>query len=98
MIRGLRRIIVIPPWVPSIGGKDPPTGPRCQRRAPRAARVVRGLAGLLLIALAAGCAPLPPAAPPETPLSGAFVYLVNHGWHVGMAVERQEGSPAIRPG
>src|SRR5712691_3685235 len=64
------------------------------RRAPRAACVVRGLAGPLLIALAAGCAPLPPAAPPETPPSGAFVYVVNHGWHVGIAVERQEVSPA----
>jgi uncharacterized protein (TIGR02117 family) len=67
------------------------------RRAPRAARVVRGLAGPLLIALAAGCAPLPPAAPPETLPSGAFVYLVNHGWHVGIAVERQEVSPANWP-
>jgi uncharacterized protein (TIGR02117 family) len=60
-------------------------------------RVVRGLAGLLLIAFAAGCAPPPPVAPPETPRSGAFVYLVNHGWHVGIAVERQEVSPAIWP-
>jgi uncharacterized protein (TIGR02117 family) len=60
-------------------------------------RVVRGLAGPLLIALAAGCAPPPPVAPPETPLSGAFVYLINHGWHVGIAVERREISPAIWP-
>ena len=56
---------------------------------------MRGLAGPLLIALAAGCAPLPPVAPPETSPSGAFVYLVNHGWHVGIAMERQEVSPAI---
>ncbi len=67
------------------------------RRAPRAARIVRGLAGPLLIALAAGCAPPPPVAPPEIPPSGAFIYLVNHGWHVGIAVERREVSPANWP-
>ena len=55
------------------------------------------LTGPLLIALAAGCAPLPPVAPPDTPRSGAFVYLISHGWHVGIAVERREVSPAIWP-
>jgi len=59
--------------------------------------VVRVLAGPLLVALAAGCSPLPPVAPPETFPSGAFVYLVNHGWHVGIAIERQEVSAAIWP-
>jgi len=49
------------------------------------------------VALAAGCSPLPPVAPPETFPSGAFVYLVNHGWHVGIAIERQEVSAAIWP-
>jgi len=58
---------------------------------------VTRLTGPLLIALAAGCAPLPPVAPPDTPRSGAFVYLISHGWHVGIAVERREVSPAIWP-
>ena len=58
---------------------------------------MRGLAGPLLIALAAGCAALPPPAPPEASPSGASVYLVSHGWHVGIAMERREVSPAIWP-
>lgn len=58
---------------------------------------MRGVGGPLLIAVAAGCASLPPVAPPETPPSGAFVYLVNHGWHVGIAMDRREVSSAIWP-
>jgi len=57
---------------------------------------VRGLTGPLLITLAAACAPLPPVAP-DIPRSGPFVYLVSHGWHVGIAVDRREVSPAIWP-
>ena len=58
---------------------------------------MRVLAGPLLIALATGCASLPPVAPPDSSRSGPFVYLVSHGWHVGIAVARQEVSPAIWP-
>jgi len=58
---------------------------------------VRSLTGPLLITLATACAPLPPVTPADTPRSGPFVYLVNHGWHVGIAVEQGKVSPAIWP-
>jgi uncharacterized protein (TIGR02117 family) len=58
---------------------------------------VKGLTGSFLIILAAACAPLPPVTPADTARSGLFVYLVDHGWHVGIAVERRELSPAIWP-
>jgi len=59
--------------------------------------VVRVLAGPLLVAFTAACAPLAPAPPPDTHRSGPFVYLVSHGWHVGIALARREVSPAIWP-
>jgi uncharacterized protein (TIGR02117 family) len=58
---------------------------------------VKGLAAPLLITLAAACAPLPPVTPADTPRSGPFVYLVSHGWHVGIAVEQGELPPTIWP-
>ena len=58
---------------------------------------MKGLTGPLLITLVAACAPLPPVTPAHTPRSGPFVYLVSHGWHVGIAVEQGEVSPTIWP-
>ena len=58
---------------------------------------MRTLAGPLLIAFTAACAPLPPVAPPDIPRSGPFVHLVDHGWHVGIAMERREVPEAIWP-
>ena len=51
------------------------------------------------LALGNACAPLPPvAAPaPAAPPSGPLVYLVSHGWHVGVALERSEVSPTMWP-
>ncbi len=58
---------------------------------------MKGLTGPLLITLVAACAPLPPVTPAHTPRSGPFVYLVSHGWHVGIAVEQGEVPPTIWP-
>ena len=44
------------------------------------------------------CSPLRPAAPPlEAGTDAHVVYLVSHGWHVGLAVRRADVSPAMWP-
>ena len=60
------------------------------------------LTGLLLLVVAGGCAPVQPLAPSGAPPSGAppsgpSVYLVSHGWHVGIAMEQRDVSPASWP-
>jgi uncharacterized protein (TIGR02117 family) len=61
------------------------------------AGLLRILPGLMLLALGNGCAPLPPVSAPDAPSSGPLVYLVSHGWHVGIAMNRREVSPTIWP-
>lgn len=54
--------------------------------------------GPLLLLIVAGCAPSPPPIPlPPSPGPGKLVYVVSHGWHVGIAVERGDVAPAIWP-
>lgn len=50
--------------------------------------------GLLLVVVA-GCATTP--VPPAPPVAGPIVYVVSHGWHVGLAVRRDDVPPALWP-
>jgi uncharacterized protein (TIGR02117 family) len=56
---------------------------------------------VLVVLVAVGvlaCSPLTPTAPPVEPGTDAHVvYLVSHGWHVGLAVRRADVSPAMWP-
>jgi uncharacterized protein (TIGR02117 family) len=56
---------------------------------------------LIVVLVAAGalaCSPLTPAGPPLGPGTDAHVvYLVSHGWHVGLAVRGADVSPAMWP-
>lgn len=43
------------------------------------------------------CSPLTPAPPLEPGADAHVVYLVSHGWHVGLAMRRADVSPATWP-
>jgi uncharacterized protein (TIGR02117 family) len=45
----------------------------------------------------AGCAATGPAVAPTPSGPSKLVYLVSHGWHVGLAMERADVSPALWP-
>jgi len=56
---------------------------------------LREAAVIVLAFLVAGCAPIVPLAASSPPGSGHHIWLVGHGWHVGLAVERGQ-MPASR--
>jgi uncharacterized protein (TIGR02117 family) len=59
---------------------------------------VRSSLGALLLLILAGCVSSPPPTPlPPSPGLRRLVYVVSHGWHVGIAVERADVAPAIWP-
>jgi uncharacterized protein (TIGR02117 family) len=62
---------------------------------PLRAVVIQAL--LLLLAVAACASPAPPIAPVPSPGSSKLIYLVNHGWHVGIAVQRADVSTEAWP-
>jgi uncharacterized protein (TIGR02117 family) len=61
-------------------------------------RPVTERAVVVLVALGVlACSPLTPGPPLEPSADAHAIYLVSHGWHVGLAVRRADVSPALWP-